>query len=319
MDAFASLSQDEQVQRIELLGREALRQFGVEPVSVAPLVHAENTTYRVDAKEGAFCLRVCRPDYQSDANVVSEIAFLAALSEAGFDVPRPYDSRVVKAAVPEVPEARNCVLLQWQEGEFADDRFTSEQAKGVGRTMAETHGFSAQWIPPEGFSRQGLHDQVFERFVFESPVGFVEESNRQVLLETLKRSRKMLSGLERDRANFGLIHGDMHRGNVLFDGDHVRLIDFDDLGWAYWIADFAAALAYEVGKDQFVEVREAMLTGYAEVRPLPSQTDKLLSGFLRMRFMTMANWILQRTDNPKLREQAPRWIEMMVEGIRAVD
>jgi Ser/Thr protein kinase RdoA (MazF antagonist) len=316
--AFAALTQEEQIQRIEILGREALRQFGVEPVGLESLVHAENTTFRIEAAEGTFCLRICRAGYQSDANVQSELAFLAALSGAGFDVPQPYEARIVKASAPEVPEPRNCVLLRWQDGEFAREGFTPEQARGTGRIMAEMHEFAAKWFPPAGFTRQELHAKIREPFLLEEPVAFASESDRQLLVNVLRSSRRMLERLGRDPTYFGLIHGDLHRGNVLFDGAKVRVIDFDDLGWGYWVADLAAALAYEVGKAGFDEVRAAMLMGYQEVRPLPPQTDELLNDFLKMRFLTVAEWILQRMDNPQIRATGARWIERMAEGIRTV-
>jgi len=313
---FAALTQVEQIQRIEILGRKALQEFGVGPSTIVSLTHAENTTYRVSTAEGEFCLRVCRPGYQSDANVASEIALVGAMRSAGLDVPRPYQDRVVKVSVPEVPEPRNCVLLGWQEGDFAEGALPAGQAEKVGEAMARMHDFAALWTVPADFERQDLHAWADRKVAFESPNPTIEEELRQLLLEVADESRTLLRSLPRDQAHYGLIHGDLHRGNVLFEGEAIRIIDFDDTGWAYWLADFSAALTYEVRFDNFAEVRNAMLAGYEKVRPLPPETERLLPYFIRMRCMTVCEWVAQRSDNPQLREEAPKWIQQLCEIVR---
>jgi Ser/Thr protein kinase RdoA (MazF antagonist) len=318
---FAALSHEEQIARIEQLGRNALREFGVEPDSITPLVHAENTTYRVDSNRGTFCLRVCRPGYQSDANVLSEIEFMAALRHSGLGAPEPYGERVVKAVAPEVPEARNCVLLGWQSGEFRREGYAPEDALKLGRLMAKMHEFSTGWNPPAGFDRQQLHDWAFrprQPMPFDEPTPMASDENRALLLEVDRETRKLLAEIPRDSANFGLIHADMHYGNVLFDFDRINLIDFDDTGWGFWLYDMAAALAYAVSEPRYEEVRDALLAGYEEVRPLPPQTRERLAPFIRLRLAGIAKWMMDRSDNPRLRERGPWWIEQMCAGIRTV-
>lgn len=313
---FAGLAQEEQIRRIEILGRRALEEFGIEPVSVQSLVHAENTTFRVAANEGEFCLRVCRPGYQSDANVESEIAFVGALGRAGFDVPKPYENRVVKVSVADVPEPRNCVLLGWQMGEFARPGLSISQANQLGRAMARLHSFSMDWTAPEGFDRQELHAWRSKRLALESPTDMLDEPDRLLLLEVLEESRALLETLPRKPDKYGLIHGDLHRGNVLFDEDQIRIIDFDDTGWGFWVADMAAALAYELQSDSFPQLLQSMLAGYAEERAVPVGFQEALPAFIRMRFMTITEWVLNRKDNPHLRETGPAWLKGLCDDVR---
>ncbi|AIE85238.1 phosphotransferase enzyme family protein [Fimbriimonas ginsengisoli] len=317
---FAALTQEEQIARIEVLGRAALREFGVKPSSIASLNHAENTTYRVESPEGIFCLRVCRPGYQSDANVESEIEFMSALRKAGIEAPQPYLDRVVKASVPEVPEARNCVLLSWQPGEFRRGGYTPEDARQLGEAMARMHEFSARWTPPAGFDRQNLHGWALESpkpMAFSEPNPLITEEDRDLLQVVDREARQLLGEIPRDRDNFGLIHADLHHGNVLFDEAGLHLIDFDDTGWGFWLYDFAAALAYLATKPQYLEARAAMLAGYEQVRRLPPGTEERLEPFIRLRLAGICNWILVRTDNPNIREIGANFIGGLCEGIRA--
>jgi len=321
---FNALSQEEQIGRLERLGRTALAEFGVVPTGIESLVHAENTTFRVDSEAGRYCLRISRPGYQSSENVRSEIALLSDLSAAGFRVPRPHQSRVVSARVPEVPEARDCVLFGWMEGEFRkSDSMTGADARLVGAAMARQHAFTRDWVCPSGFKRQETHAWAFgERapMLTDQPHPALTEEDRALLLEVDAEARALLNALPRDPSRFGLIHADMHAGNVLFEDDHVNVIDWDDTGWAFLYYDFASALAYESDRPEYAEVRDGMLEGYASVIPLPPDCEKLIAPFIRLRIAGVANWVLERSDNPMIRERAPEWLAMfgrMIRGIRS--
>lgn len=316
---FEALGQDEQIRRIGLLARRAAGQVGLDVHSMTPLVHAENTTFCIETNMGKYCARVSRPGYQSTANIRSEIAFLAELREAGLPVPRPFRSAVVTTEVPEVPQPRDCVFLAWQEGEFSKGELAPERAYRVGHLMARFHLFSEKWSPPANFTRQRLHawalDDIPWRELAEgSPM--VSRENLELLRRIDDESRPLLKSLELSCASYGLIHADLHQSNVLFDGNETHAIDFDDLGWGFWIFDFAAALAYQVGGSAYEDVREQMLAGYEELRFLPPRTRELLSAFTRMRLMQVCIWVMSRRDNPKIREMGHCWVEEMCRKIR---
>jgi Ser/Thr protein kinase RdoA (MazF antagonist) len=317
---FNALDQRTQIARLEALGRSALREFGVEPTSVTSLVHAENTTFRVESAQGAFCLRISRPGYQSTSNVASELAFLADLRAAGFRVPNPWQRRLITAEAPGVPEPRDCVLFGWMTGEFRHEtRMRPEEAWLLGRTMAELHAFAAEWTPPPGFDRQATHGWAFrprQAMPIDAPHPMVSEEDRALLLEVDGMARELLTSLPRDGENFGLIHADLHVGNLLFEEDRLSVIDFDDLGWGFWLYDFAAALAYETMRDEYPTIRDAMLGGYASVRPLPPEAERLLPAFVQLRYAGIANWVMERSDNPMLRERGPEWISGFCRAIR---
>jgi len=287
---------------------------------MTPLVHAENTTYKVESPQGKFCLRVCRPGYQSDANIQSEIQFVAALREAGFPVPEPYAARVVKASGPEVPDVRNCVLLRWQEGAFAHEGYSLPQAAKVGRLMARFHDFGARWEKPKGFDRQQLHAWAFndvpQPALDEKPES-VDPDDFALLAQVDREARELLKSLPRDSKHYGLIHADLHQGNVLFEDDEIHVIDFDDLGYGFWLYDLAAALTYQAATEQYPQIRKTMLEAYAEVRPLPPRTEELLSRFIQLRAAGVANWILNRTDNPRFRERAGEYVAGFCKSIRS--
>jgi Ser/Thr protein kinase RdoA (MazF antagonist) len=306
---FAELTYDQQIVRLERLGREALKQFGVEPHRLTPLVHAENTTFKVEGDLGQFCLRICRPGYQSIANVESEIVYLAALSKHGFCVPNPFQERLVLAGSPDVPEARKCVLFHWLDGEFPDGDFSEDQIRLLGQTMAELHQFAEHWVPPPGFERQNLNDSLFQEMPFRASSVAMSHEDRATLIDGAEECRDLIRSLPSDTSMMGLIHSDLHRNNVLYRDGQIQIIDFDDIGFGYWAMDIAAATTTLLGTDEGLAKIQALLRAYEDIRPLPPETRELLPNFYRMRLVRFCQWLLERTDNPQIMSWAPSSIE----------
>ena len=87
------LYQDAFLQRLETGLRLTLAKWGLPETSpVSLLTISENATYVVeDDRNGRrLVLRVHRPDYHSEAEILSELAWIAALREEGVvETPRP--------------------------------------------------------------------------------------------------------------------------------------------------------------------------------------------------------------------------------------
>jgi len=67
----------------------------------------------------------------------------------------------------------------------------------------------------------------------------------------------------------GLIHADMHLGNALFWRGEVKVIDFDDCGFGYWLYDIAVSLWELRHRNDYGHFRSALIDGYTRRRPLP--------------------------------------------------
>ena len=74
--------------RVARLGRRALAAWGIRAESLELLKYRENAVFRVVAQDGRqYALRIHRAGYHSDAELRSELEWMRALSEDGFDVP----------------------------------------------------------------------------------------------------------------------------------------------------------------------------------------------------------------------------------------
>ena len=321
-EEFAQLTYEEQVSRLQNLGVKALFEFGIEALEIKPLVHFENTTFYVKSKQGEFNLRISRPGQQNLSTLQSELAFLVALRADGFRVPNPYQGRIVTAGTEEVPEERHVALFGWMHGEFLRDKLTPVEAKLIGQAMAKLHEFSTHWNPPPGFERARLHHWALQDRKptrIDHPIEGLGEEDRLMLLQLEQETRSLIQSLPQTPDIYGLIHSDLHVGNVLVEGDHLNVIDFDDTGYGYFYYDFGAALGFHLSEPLFEPIREAMLSGYEEVRPLPPNTRVLLNPFIKVRLSGVSRWIMDRVDNPRLKEEGPVWVHNFCEGMRALD
>jgi hypothetical protein len=190
----------------------------------------------------------------SAAAVGSELDWLTALrADTGLSVPEPVRTTTGKlttaAASPDVPEPRVCPLLRWMDGRVHSSVPRQVHLRRLGSVMARLHNHASQWCPPAGFARIRWDWETFfgDTMVYE---GINAADAWDLIPADLRRKfDRVASGMQRvmtqlgDGADqVGLIHADLHLDNALFWRDDVRIIDFDDCGFGYWLYDIAVPL-----------------------------------------------------------------------------
>ena len=60
---------------------------------------------------------------------------------------------------------------------------------------------------------------------------------------------------------FGLVHADIRLANLLVDDGHVRVIDFDDCGFAWFMYDFATTVSFMEDHPRVPELRDGVARG----------------------------------------------------------
>lgn len=84
----------------------------------------------------------------------------------------------------------------------------------------------------------------------------------------LERLQTVFDALGKSHETFGLVHHDLHFNNLVFHGDQVSPIDFDDGGWGYFALDFAVPYSRCQRLKDPDAAWLAWLDGYRSVRPL---------------------------------------------------
>lgn len=307
MKPLYELNGPAQFRRLRRLAGAVLARYPLQCARMTPLVHGENTTFRVDAVDGrGYLLRVCRDGYQTEAALRSELMWLDALADAGLVVPRPVrglDGDLLQvAAAAGVPEPRRCVVFEWVEGRRRARNRRPNHLYAVGRLMARLHDHAASWTPPPGFARRRLDPEGLAGDA--SPIGRLgghlgeaRPETRDRLLEAVAVLRARATAHGMPAGHSGLVHADLYRGNVVHAGAEAHAIDFDDAAFAPHLFDIAVALG-EV-QDSPAHVA-AFLAGYRAVRALPDDLLVDLPVFALARTLWVTAWVHDRADNPDI-------------------
>ena len=290
---------------IDDLTAAALAGFGLEPAATVGLWNvSENHTYRVDDPGSGRCyaLRVHRPGYRTVAQIESELRWMDALREDGavdtcVPVPAPDGERVVTVSV-EGLGPRDLVLFEWLPGAAPDPEGDAVIAgfRTLGAVSARMHAHARAWEPPAGFARPSWD---YERTLgagghwgrWQDGLGMGAEERRLLhRLDAVIAARLEAYGQASDR--FGLVHADIRLANLLVDdAGRVRVIDFDDSGFAWFMYDFATTVSFMEDHPRVPELRDAWVEGYRSGAPLDPADEAELDTFVMLRRLLLVAWI----------------------------
>jgi Ser/Thr protein kinase RdoA (MazF antagonist) len=236
--------------------KQALSLYDLPPNATVRLIsRSENEIYKIEGPSGGrWALRVQRPGYQSTGALASEIAWLVALRNDGVvATPIPIAGGngewVQRVGGGSASEARNVVLFAWEDGHQPTVSMDLRQCfKSLGAITAKMHAHSAAWQRPQGFER---FTWDFEAALGESSRwgrwrdGLGMNATRLDLFgRTVDLIRDRLAGYGRGPDRFGLAHCDLRLANLLLHEGAVKVIDFDDCGFSWYMYDAATLMSF---------------------------------------------------------------------------
>ena len=110
--------------------------------------------------------------------------------------------------------------------------------------------------------------------------------------------------------NYSLIHADMVPENVLVDGEHIRLIDFDDAGYGWHLFEMATSLYFSNPEGSIDHLVAAYIEGYRSLRELSDEDLKTFPAFLMARATTYLGWAHTRKETETAQELTPMIVAM---------
>jgi len=270
---------------------------------------SENEMYQLTAPAGQrWALRLQRPGYQSLQSLASEIAWLVALREDGVaatPIPHPgHDGAWVQTVRdPANGEPRHMVLFSWEQGLQPSIAMDLRPCfRRLGAVIARMHGHSRAWRRPPGFTRfhwdvenslgetgrwgnwrDGLGMNAARVDLFGKVVGMIRE-----------RLAAFGSGPDR----FGLVHCDLRLANLLLHEGEVKVIDFDDCGFSWYMADVANCLSFYEHLPQAPQLIGSLLEGYRTVGEVSQAEEEALPTFLMFRRLLLVAWIGSHAETP---------------------
>jgi Ser/Thr protein kinase RdoA (MazF antagonist) len=305
MKPFEELTFPGQKRRMRRLAQSALNAYDLSDTRLRFLRQAGNTLFRVMEASptlmgkadlyapGQFLLRIHQPGYQTPAAVELELEWLASMCrDADLPVPEPVltlDGRLTTEVDHlGIPGKRTCSLLRWVKGrELEREEVQPRHYGALGELMARLHHHAAHWQPPAGLTKReydwdGLFGKEGEGGIPSSEAWSLLPPEYVEPFEMISRKvKQVMDKLGKGPDVYGLIHGDLGMGaNVLFwDGD-VRVIDFDDSGFGYYIFDLSVVLEDSQDHQIRPQFRDALLDGYTRLRPLSEDQIGKLDLFL---------------------------------------
>jgi Ser/Thr protein kinase RdoA (MazF antagonist) len=301
----------------------ALAAYDLPPSRLTLIAHLFNTTFRVDTATGQrYVLRIHRAGTPTVESVGSELAWLAALRrDTPLEVPSPVPTRdgplLTVASTPGVPRPHICVLFRWLPGQLRRHGLTPRHMERVGELMAHLQNHAGHWERPPGFVRGRVDCPIgaarwwpdpFAPEVIASIEALVTDTlsaaEAAQVTATLARVRAVEQALGTSEAwqpaTFGLIHADLHYGNLLFARGTVRAIDFDDCGFGPLLYDPAVMLSEILDWPEYPALRAGLLSGYRRVRPMPAEHEAHLDTFIALRRVQDVIWILGARKHPAI-------------------
>lgn len=287
--------------------------WGMQGAETSLIATRENQVYRVDHAGRAYAMRLHRPGYRTDAELWSELQWMNAAAEGGLHVPAPISS--TSGEYLHVADGIQVDVLTWLSGapvgKTGEDLAAADRTGlfyGIGREMARLHAVSDRWTPPAGFSRwswdrEGLLGEapVWGRFWDNSSLSAEDRALFQALRSKADAELRELEAT----LDYGLIHADLVRENVMADGDRLQLIDFDDSGFGFRLFDLATTLLRNMRETDYPALRDALIAGYQSVRTINLAALDL---FILLRSATYVGWIITRMDEPGSKARNNRFI-----------
>lgn len=266
------------------LALNVVQEYEVNWSSIHFIQVSEHVTFRIESSEGEkFLLRI-HPMSKSCEEIESELEWLASLRYKGFVVPEAMLNRVgayVTDTATSGGQRYYATMLRWIEGERLDKRaLTAESVQKMGALLAKLHEASDDFCPSKDFTRPIWGGESFQRD-WEHLQGyhqhFISDEAFELYTMAVAKVGEHLEKLESTGSNYGMIHADLHNGNVVFHEDEPFAIDFGRCGFGYYLYDMAQSIMGLLPLQ-----REAFIEGYQQVRTMDENSIPILESFFIM-------------------------------------
>lgn len=215
-------------------------------------------------------------------NIRFELDLLTFLHRRNVPVayPLPRYNGDVLGIIPTAAGARAFALFTFAEGQPADEgHLTQQQSSRLGAVVATFHQVANQ------FSSHHPRYHLNLEYLLIKPLALIQQrgsAEQRAMLSALPPVEELVAtvrALPITTDEYGIIHGDLHLGNMHFTADNqATLFDFDHCAHG-WRAYDLAVLRTDVTDDGW----EAFLESYQAIRPLTVAERRSIPIFVHLR------------------------------------
>ncbi|MFC9708658.1 phosphotransferase enzyme family protein [Paenibacillus sp. NPDC056933] len=247
---------------------------------------SDTITYKIDtATSKSYLLRI-HSNRLSKETIRSELTLLQSLGISDdLRVPQGVAScdgtYVLFMEAEEAGMYFYVTMMNWVDGEHMDGSEVNERcAYRMGSMAAKLHEATARFVPPVDFARPAWGEESFKVDMAKLRRYYTRLLSDQAWKTYQKASLKILSqlaDLDQNPQHYGIIHGDLHIGNIVFNDEQPNPIDFGRCGYGYYLYDIANTIL-----GLFPAQRWEFIRGYESVRTLPIDYVEVLESFFIM-------------------------------------
>jgi len=268
--------------------------WGIDPSSrLSRLERGEsNRTYRVDAADGTYALRIYGDRATGPVRFEHELLVALAGVELPFATPVPValaaGGTVAVAEEPAGP--RLAALFRWIPGQNPDDDDVAAMALGgaalgrLDRALAEVR--TTLGPPAFGGDITRVHPAVTDL----ASLGELDDEARAYVRRAADRAARGYAGLPQQ-----LVHGDFAFGNVLLEGGRVSgMLDFEFAGVDARAMELAAALVIVLSKGNGEALWRPFVRAYLATHPLSAPERAAIPDLIVARCAVVLVWWIGR-------------------------
>jgi Ser/Thr protein kinase RdoA (MazF antagonist) len=281
-------------------------------VQISLLSLSENATFLLEGAAGKAVLRIHRAGYHDAPAIRAELDWIEALrADQVVDTPAVLrniagESVTLLRSGSGEPDRHAVLFAHVPGGEPFAGAGLAPWFERLGALTARLHLHAMAWLRPAGFSR---HVWDFSAMLgarhlwgpWQAGTGLSAEG-KALLHRAATTIETAMSAYGQPPGRFGLIHADLRLANLLVDGPDLRIIDFDDCGFSWFMYDFASSVSFYEHESYIPDLMAAWIKGYCSRRPLAAADLAMLPVFVMARRILLVAWIASHAEVPLAQE-----------------
>lgn len=251
----------------------------------------ENRVYKIETEGAPWAMKFYRPDRWTDAAILEEHGFTEELCAAEIPAVAPLCHHNTTLFTE---QGFRFAAFPWRPGRTGGLETVAERT-AFGHYLGRLHG-----VGQGRFTNRPTLDAaslVVPAIAALRDCPFLPPDLRSPFLECATRLQAAIEAAfsEVEPAIFR-IHGDCHAGNVLFNGEHFAIVDFDDCLNGPAIQDIWMLLPGDRAEQE--EALGALISGYEIFRPFDRRELRLIEPLRALRLLHYNAWIARRWHDP---------------------
>ena len=293
---FSSLSPDSVIQIVEqALGKRSTR-------FCLPMASYINRVYEIECEDKTRVVaKFYRPGRWSREALADEQDFLFELEQAEVSVITPL--RMADGKTLEEYQGIYFAVFPKKGGRKLEEPRTDDEWLALGRLIARIHLVGAKHgvrdrvlFTPKSYTEKNLEGLKESGFL---PPDLGRQYD-EIVRDIIRMSEPLFQNAEKIR-----IHGDCHRGNLLYGAVGFWVIDFDDMAVGAPMQDLWMLLPGRL-QDSRREMN-LLAEGYETFRPFDRENLKMIEPLRAMRFLHYAAWCSRQAADASFRKHFPEW------------